>query len=84
MCIGSKTSREQVHIWADAHIWWRETIKGVGVKEVGLVLDLLPSLLERLGRDEAASKCWKEGQELNLQCPGNPTALIFLIQSPKP
>lgn len=58
-------------------------IKGVGVKGVGLAHDL-PSLLERLGRDGAASKCWKEGEELNLQCPGNPTTLIFLIQSPKP
>lgn len=46
--------------------------------------DLLPSLLEGLGKDEAASKCWKEGQELNLQCSGSPTAPIFLIQSPKP
>lgn len=59
-------------------------IKGVGVEGVGLAHDLLRSLLERLGRDGTASKCWKEGEEWNLQCPGNPTTVIFLIQSPKP
>ena len=30
-------------------------VKGEGAKGVGLVRDLLPSLLEGLGRDEAAS-----------------------------
>lgn len=83
VCIGSKTSWQQVHIWADAHIWWREVIKGVGIKGMGLSHDLLPSLLERLGRDEAARERWK-GQELSQQCSGNPTELIFLIQSPNP
>lgn len=86
VCVGSKTFRQQNfwHIWTDAHIWWWEMIKGVGVEGVGLVYDLLPSLLERSGEDELASRCWKEGHEQNLQCPGNPTSLTFLMQSPKP
>lgn len=59
-------------------------IKGVGVEWMGLVHNLLPSLLERSGEDEVASRCWKEGHEQNLQCPGNPASLIFLMQAPKP
>lgn len=54
-------------------------IKGVGVH---FAHGLLPSLIEKMGRGEAA-KCWKEGQELNLHCPGNPTAPTSPIQSPK-
>lgn len=37
-------------------------IKGVGVKGVGLAHDLLPSLLERLGREEAEASAGKKAR----------------------
>jgi len=55
VCAGSKSSRQQVHICPHAQRGQREMVKGEGAKGVGLVRDLLPSLLEGLGRDEAAS-----------------------------